>query len=104
MGRQIDKAGLWALIRKQHPEFAKALKDSNSAGDEQVAVEGYPARTDRWLMTALDRENPALATLLRERVLPDMDLFSAIGRPVATVAIADLIEALLAFEGRRQAA
>ena len=104
MGRQMDKAGLWTMIREQHPELARALKDSNTSGDEYVAIEGYSGRTNRWLMAALDRENPALASLLRERVLPDKDVFGRFGKPVASVAIVDLIAALLAFQGRQEAA
>jgi hypothetical protein len=104
MGHQMDKAGLWAMIRKQHPEFAQALKASKSMGDANVAVNGYPKRTEQWLMNALERENVALATLLKEEILPAMEVFAAIGEPVASVAIDELITALLAFEGRQEAA
>jgi hypothetical protein len=104
MVAQSDKAILWQTIRAKHPALAKALQDARNRTDGQVMVDGYPAKTQRWIMGALEASNPALATLLKETVFPDKEFWDTVCNPTVTIATEDLIDALLAAEGLAKAA
>ena len=104
MVAKSGKAALWQTIQRQHPEFARALKSQRAAEKDDVAIDCYPDHTNRWLMSALRSENPSLAQLLEERVLPDKEVLAAFCSPTVTVPVDDLISALLAFENRAAAA
>ena len=104
MAAQSEKAKLWQMIRSQHPALAKALQEARDRTDGQVVVDGYPARTQRWLMNSLKKANPALASLLIDTVFPDKSFWETVSKPQVTIATDDLIDALLAAEGLAEAA
>jgi len=101
MPLQTEKTRLWQTIRVNHPELARAFKERT---DDHVAIDCYPVATNRWLMTAIEHANPALAALLIDTVLPDREYCATFCKPSVSVAVNDLISALLAYEGLAEAA
>lgn len=101
MVTQEDKQALWAMIRKQHPEFGRRLKEGKDAHSDYVAIDQYSNRTNRWLMDAISTQRPDLAELIVTQVKPDAERMRKLWNPEIAVPVDDLIEALVAFEAGR---
>jgi len=94
MVSQQDKAELWRTIRTDHPELARSL----TAQLDYIAIDQYPAKTNDWLMRALEARRPDLARHIKDVLVPHKnemkDLFSA----SITLPVEDLIPVLVEFE------
>ena len=99
MVTKVEKSTLWQTIQRQHPDLAAALKVARSTGSDDVAIDRYPAKTNRWLMDAIRARRPDLAALIVDQILPDREAVKALfGNPELCVAVDDLIGALVEFE------
>jgi hypothetical protein len=100
MVTQAEKARLWAKIRVEYPDFGQGLQAAKKADSDHVPIDSYSRATNTWLLTAIRGHNMALYRLIKDRMMPDKQFAKKLFNATITVAIDDLIPALVTFEGQ----